>query len=162
MVQVYPKVKLLLVGRSSQMEESVVRPMKRLGIEPWVILGGYQTEHYFDALACMDLFVFLMPGSDGTARALREAMAMGKAVIVADRGILPELVEQEVSGLVVPDTPEDLARATLLLLQHPDRRRRMGMEARDKAFRDFRLDQQAEEVETFYQEMISLGKWNKK
>jgi hypothetical protein len=33
-VKEFPKVKLLLVGRSGQMEESVVRPMKRLGIEP--------------------------------------------------------------------------------------------------------------------------------
>jgi hypothetical protein len=43
--------------------------MVRLGIEPWVILAGYRTDDYLDALACMDIFVFLMPGSDGTARA---------------------------------------------------------------------------------------------
>ena len=98
-VKEFPKIKVLLIGRSSQMEESVVKPMKRLGMEPWVILGGYQTEYYIDTLACMDIFVFLMPGSDGTARALREAMAMGKPVIVADRGMLPELVEDGVSGM---------------------------------------------------------------
>ena len=34
-VKEVPKVKVLLVGRSSQMEESVLRPMKRLGIEKW-------------------------------------------------------------------------------------------------------------------------------
>ena len=65
----------------------------------------------------MDIFVFLMAGSDGTARALREAMAMGKPVVVADRGILPELVEDGISGLVVKDTPDELAKATLQLLR---------------------------------------------
>ena len=161
-IKEFPKVKVLLVGRSSQMEESVIKPMKRLRLEPWVILGGYQTEDYVDTLACMDIFVFLMAGSDGTARALREAMAMAKPSIVADRGILPELVENNVSGVVVKDTPDALARATLALLRHPELRMNIGRAAYQKAHQNFRLDRQAEAVETFYQEMISLGKWRRR
>jgi glycosyltransferase involved in cell wall biosynthesis len=158
----FPKVKVLLVGRSSQMEESVIKPMKRLGVEPWVVLGGYQTHDYLDTLACMDIFVFLMAGSDGTARALREAMAMGKPVIVANRGMLPELVEDGVSGYVVNDRPEDLSHAALQLLRHPELRRTMGKAAFQKAHQDFRLDRQVEAIETFYQEMVLLGKWKRR
>ena len=153
-----PNIKLLLVGRSSQMEESVVKPMKQLGVEPWVTLAGYRTTDYLDTLACMDIFVFLMAGSDGTARALREAMAMGKPVIVANRGMLPELIDDGVSGLVVNDTPEELARAVLDLLHHPEKREAFGKAAYEKAHRDFRLDRQVEAVENFYQEMIRLGR----
>jgi glycosyltransferase involved in cell wall biosynthesis len=161
-VREFPNIKLLLVGRSSQMEESVVQPMKQLGIEPWVVLGGYQTDDYIDTLACMDIFIFLMAGSDGTARALREAMAMGKPAIVADRGIMPELVEHGVSGLVVKDTPEALADATLQLLRHPELMKRMGEAVYQKAHREFRLDCQVEAVEKFYQQMIMLGKWKRR
>jgi glycosyltransferase involved in cell wall biosynthesis len=157
-VKEFANIKVLLVGRSSQMEESVIKPMKRLGVEKWVVLGGYRTDDYVDTLACMNIFLFLMAGSDGTARALREAMAMGKPVIVADRGILPELVQHNVSGLVVQDTPEELAKATLQLLQHNTLRVKMGMAARQRAYQEFRLDRQAEEVEKFYQKMIGLGK----
>ena len=157
-VREFPKIKVLLVGRSSQMEESVVRPMKKLGVGSWVVLGGYRKEDYLDTLACMDIFVFLMAGSDGTARALREAMAMGKPVIVADRGMLPELVEDGVSGQVVKDTSEALTHATLHLLRHPELRRTMGEAAFQKAHREFRLERQAEAVEQFYREMIKLGK----
>ena len=160
-VKEFPKIKVLLVGRSSQMNESVVKPMKRLGIEPWVVFGGYQTEDYLDTLACMDVFVFLMAGSDGTARALREAMAMGKPTIVVDRGILPELVEDGVSGFVVKDSPEAMAAATLQLLQNPELRRKMGETAYKKAHKEFRLDYQAEAVEAFYQEMIKMGRWKR-
>jgi len=160
-VKEFPKVKLLLVGRSSQMNESVLKPMKRLHLEPWVILAGYRTDDYLDTLACMDIFVFLMAGSDGTARALREAMAMGKPAIVANRGMLPEIVEDGVSGLVVEDTPERLAQATLELLRNPEKRSAMGKAAYEKAQREFRLDRQAEEVETFYQEMVKLGPWKR-
>ena len=157
----FPNVKVLLVGRSSQMQESVIKPMKQLGLEKWVILAGYRTDDYLDTLACMDIFLFLMAGSDGTARALREAMAMGKPVIVANRGMLPELIEDGVSGLVVNDTPEELARAVLHLLRHSEMRKAMGEAAREKAHREFRLDRQVEAVEKFYKEMISLGKWKK-
>jgi glycosyltransferase involved in cell wall biosynthesis len=154
----FPNIKVLLVGRSSQIEESVVRPMKALGVEPWVVLAGYRTQDYLDTLASMDIFVFLMAGSDGTARALREAMAMGKPVIVANRGMLPELVEEGVSGLVVDDTPEGLANATLRYLRQPEMREAMGKAAYQKAHQDFQLERQVESVERFYEEMIHLGK----
>jgi glycosyltransferase involved in cell wall biosynthesis len=154
----FPNFKVLLVGRSSQMEQSVVQPMKQLGVEKWVVLGGYRTNDYLDTLASMDIFVFLMAGSDGTARALREAMAMGKPVIVANRGMLPELVEDGISGLVVNDTPEGLANAVLRLLHHPEMRETLGKGAYQKAHHDFQLDRQVEAVEKFYQEMLKLGK----
>jgi L-malate glycosyltransferase len=157
-VEEFQNVKVLLVGRSGQIEQSVIQPMKRLGIEKWIVLGGYQTKDYLDALACMDIFVFLMAGSDGTARALREAMAMGKPVIVANRGMLPELVEDGVSGLVVNDTAEEMARAALRLLRHPEMREDLGKAAYRKAHQDFQLDRQVEAVERFYQQMVKLGK----
>jgi glycosyltransferase involved in cell wall biosynthesis len=99
-----------------------------------------------------------MAGSDGTARALREAMAMGKPVIVANRGMLPELVEDGVSGLVVDDTPEGLASAALRYLRHPELKEALGKAAYQKAHHDFRLERQVESVERFYAEMIHLGK----
>jgi len=160
-VKEFPNIKVLLIGRSSQMEESVIKPIKELGIEKWVVLGGYRTDDYVDTLACMNIFVFLMAGSDGTARAMREAMAMGKPVVVADRGMLPELVEHGISGLVVKDTPEELAKATLHLLRHRTSRVKMGWAARQKAYQEFRLDHQTDAVERFYQEMMTLGKWKK-
>src|SRR4030042_4452703 len=36
----FPNAKVLLVGRSSQMEQSVIQPMKHLGVEKGVVIGG--------------------------------------------------------------------------------------------------------------------------
>ena len=41
-------------------------------------------------------------GSDGRREAaLQEVMAMGKAAVVSDNGMLPELVQDGISGFVV-------------------------------------------------------------
>jgi glycosyltransferase involved in cell wall biosynthesis len=157
LVQEFPHVKALLVGRSGQIHESVIEPRRRLGLENHVILAGYQTEHYLDTLAVMDVFVFLMAGSDGTARALREAMAMGKPTIVARRGMLQELVKDGESGFVVDDTPENLLEALRRLAKDETLRNRMGQAARQKALREFRVENQADEIEAFYRKILEMG-----
>jgi glycosyltransferase involved in cell wall biosynthesis len=161
----FPHVKALLVGRSSQIRESVIEPTRRLGLDANVILAGYQTENYLDTLAAMDIFVFLMAGSDGTARALREAMAMGKPTVVARRGILQELVEDGETGLVIDDTPENLFEALKGLVRDRSLRIRMGRAARKKALQEFRVEKQAQGIEAFYQEILRLGprgRWGRK
>ncbi len=157
LVRESPRIKALLVGRSSQIRESVIEPTKRLGLEGHVVLAGYQTEDYVDTLATMDIFVFLVPGSDGTARALREAMAMRKPAVVSKIGILPELIEDGVTGYVVDTTPESLFSALKTLVTNEALRHRMGHKARERALREFRPERQSEEVEAFYQGIIGMG-----
>jgi glycosyltransferase involved in cell wall biosynthesis len=154
LIKVIPEVRLLLVGHSSQMQESVIEPIERLGISSNVILAGYRIDDYVDILACMDVFCLLAPGSDGTARALREAMAMGKPVVVTNRGMLPELVHDGETGFVVQEDPEALYHALLTLVRDKRLRRAMGRAAYEMALREFRLERQAEEVEAFYQKIL--------
>jgi glycosyltransferase involved in cell wall biosynthesis len=127
LIKAIPEVRLLLVGHSSQMQQSVIEPM--------------------------DVFCLLTPGSDGTARALREAMAMGKPAVVTSKGMLPELVQDGVTGLVVQEDPEALYHALLTLVQDERLRKAMGQAAYEMAHREFRLERQAQEVEAFYQKI---------
>jgi glycosyltransferase involved in cell wall biosynthesis len=154
LIQDIPEVKLLLVGHSSQMQKSVIGPMERLGITSHVTLAGYRMDDYVDTLACMDVFVLLTPGSDGTARALREAMTMGKPVVVTERGMLPELVQDGVTGFVVQETPQAIYQALLPLVKDRQLRRAIGKTASETAQKEFRLERQAEEVEAFYQKIL--------
>lgn len=156
-VKEFPHVKALFVGRSSQIGESVIEPTRRFGLDGYVILAGYQTENYLDTLATMDIFVFLVAGSDGTARALREAMAMGKPAVVARRGMLPELVDDGVTGFVVDDTPENLLEALRILVKDEKLRNHMGREAREKALREFQAEKQAQGFALFYKNIVRMG-----
>jgi glycosyltransferase involved in cell wall biosynthesis len=154
LIKVVPEVRLLLVGQSSQMQESVIEPMERLGIASHVILAGYRVDDYRDILACMDVFCLLTPGSDGTARALREAMAMGKPSVVTLKGMLPELIQNGVTGFAVQEDPETLYHALLTLVRDEKVRCTMGKAAHEMAHREFRLERQAEQVEAFYQKIL--------
>ena len=150
-----PEVRLLLVGHSSQMQQSVIEPMQRLGINSHVVLAGYRMDDYVDTLACMDVFCLLTPGSDGTARALRDAMAMGKPTVVTEKGMLPVLVQNGVTGFIVEETPQAIYQALLPLVKDEHLRHAVGRSARETAEEEFRLERQAEEVEAFYHQILT-------
>ncbi|MBN2451466.1 MAG: glycosyltransferase family 4 protein [Lentisphaeria bacterium] len=145
-----PQTYFLLLGWSGQIEETVVAPIRTFGVEKNVIVAGYRTDDYEDTLACMDIFSLIMPGYDGTARAVREAMAMGKPCVVSDIGMLPDIVEHGRTGLVTPLTPEGLAQAWLRLVDNAVERQTLGRAALDHARAAFRLDAAAQTVEYHY------------
>lgn len=148
-------VRLLVLGRGTHMQEVAVEPAKRMGIQDRVIFPGYRAEDYVDHLAAIDLKVFLVPGSDGTCRAVREAMAMGKPIVCTRRGMLEELVEDGVTGILVEEEPEALATALERMVLAPDLMASMGKAARERALRDFTLAGQAERTAEFYQRILA-------
>jgi glycosyltransferase involved in cell wall biosynthesis len=149
-----PRLRVLVVGRGTHMDEVAVQPAKRLGLEQVVTFTGYLADAYVDTLALFDALLFLVPGSDGTCRALREAMAMGKPVIGARRGMIPELVDDGRTGLVIDDSPENIASAIAKLAADRPAARSMGTVGREKALRTWDLRKQAEQVATAYRKVL--------
>jgi len=146
-----PGLRVLVVGRGTHMDEVAVEPARRLGLEKVVTFTGYLGKDYLATVAAFDALLFLVPGSDGTCRALREAMAMGKPVIGARRGMIPELVDDGRTGLVVDDTPENLATAIERLAASRGERLAMGKAARAKAVEAFDIRRQADAVIAAYE-----------
>lgn len=145
-----PQVRFLLLGWSGQIEETVLAPVRALGVEKQVIVAGYRTDDYEDTLACLDAFTLIIPGYDGTARAVREAMAMGKPCVVSDVGMLPEIIQHGRTGLVTELTVEGLTRSWLQLADDPGLRQSLGQAARQHAETEFALPRMAEAVERAY------------
>ncbi len=147
-------VKLLIMGRSSQIEKSIMGPLRELGIEDDVILAGYRIDDYFAVINTFDVFVMMRAGSDGTARALREVVAMGKPAVVSDRGMLPDLVRHGESGFVVPPDPRDLAEKLEILLKDDGLRRRFGERGRGIAAHEWCFESQARSLKAFYERLL--------
>ncbi len=152
-----PNFRLVAVGRGTNKEAVAVEPATKLGIADKVVFAGYRAADFVDVLASIDFKIFLVPGSDGSCRAVREAMALGKPVIAARRGLLPELVAHEKTGLVVDDTPENLAEAIVRMATDAKQRERMGRAARLEAVARFSPKVQAGAIEEFYGRVVRMG-----
>lgn len=151
----FPAFRFMVIGRGTHINEVAVKPSQNMGIRSNLIFTGYQQEAYPETLACLNFKVFLVPGSDGSCRAVREAFALGIPVIAAKRGILPEIVEDGKTGLLIDDTPENLAKAIMFMVENPERRKLMGMNALAKAQTRFNLDFQAKKTETLYKKFLN-------
>lgn len=80
-----------------------------------------------------------------------EAMARGKALIVSDRGALPELVEDKKSGIIVPFGNSDILADVLFdLVQDRKKILDLGKNARYRAEKLFSLEKIAKEVIDLY------------
>jgi spore coat protein SA len=87
-----------------------------------------------------------------------EAQASGVPVVVSDAGGLPETVDAGKSGLVFANrNAGQLAEAVLSILGNDDRRRAMGVAAREWVMRTFSWDVIAAELERCYAEASGVS-----
>jgi glycosyltransferase involved in cell wall biosynthesis len=145
-----PGARLLVVGRGTHIEETAKAPAARLGISDRVVFAGYRRADYADVLRAIDVFTFLVPGSDGGCRALLEAAACAIPAVTTGRGALPEIVVHGETGLVVEEDPVALCCAWRRLLDHPERRLAMGRAARQRAESHFSPAHLADAVDDLY------------
>lgn len=91
-----------------------------------------------------------------------EAMSCGVPVLGTSAGGMPEYIDHEENGLIVPPgDPVALADALIGLVKDKNRRIFYGQRARDKAMRVFRREVVAERITRLYIETISTFPKNK-
>jgi N,N'-diacetylbacillosaminyl-diphospho-undecaprenol alpha-1,3-N-acetylgalactosaminyltransferase len=90
---------------------------------------------------------------EGVPRVLLEAAAMGKALITTDTVGCREVVDDGVTGLLVPvKDAEALAHALVYLIHNPGLRERMGRAGREKMQREFDERQVVEKILQVYRQ----------
>ncbi len=151
------KVKLVIVGRSSQIETSVMKPLRDLGIEKDVIIAGYRLNDYFLMIQTFDVYIMMRAGSDGSGRALREVLSLGRPAIVSDRGMLPDLVDDGRTGFVTSWDAQDLASKMEILVNDASIRQRFGENARRRADEEWSFRLQAKAMKNFYESLLRMG-----
>lgn len=113
-------------------------------------LGVSEHAHFLQGLAPEELFacyancdVFALPSrGEGFGLVFLEAMALAKPVIGGAHGGIPDIVEDGVTGLLVPHGEvERLTEALESLFNHPNRAREMGARGRDRVAKTFSFTQ---------------------
>lgn len=129
---------------------------ERLGVAGRVIFTGYRS----DIVPFLKMFdIFVVPSiAEGLSITTIEAMAAGKAVIASEVGGLPELVQHEQNGLLVP--PRDagaLARAMNFLLARPELCEKMGLAGNRMVTADFTCETMISKTRDLYRHCLKNG-----
>jgi glycosyltransferase involved in cell wall biosynthesis len=136
-------------------EEDVRREAAALSIGDRVLAIGYRRDMP-DVLAAADVVADLSWGGLGITGTIREAMAMGKPVIASAAGGNPELVQDGVSGLLVPPRdPPAFAVALERLLRDPELAARLGRGGRARVEAGFTVEKRLDRIEALYARLIS-------
>lgn len=129
-----PAAHLVLVGRGTH--DELLR--ERLGRDPRVHFAGYRA----DAPAVMRALDLLVLPSyvEGAPNVVLEAMAAGRATVATAVSGTPELVEDSVTGrLVPPADPQTLGRVLVEVVRDRATLAAMGRAGRERVERDFTI-----------------------
>ena len=123
-VREIPDARFIILGEG-ELRDALERQVRDYHLEKHVLLPGFRT----DVLGCIkgcDLFA-MSSVTEGLGTSLLDAMACARAIVATRTGGIPEVVDDGVTGSLVP--PRDhaaMADAIVNLLKDGAARKRMG------------------------------------
>ena len=148
-----PEATLVIAGYGDQ-RERLERQAAALGLGSSArFIGRLERERAAAYVAAADVVALpiVREGADGLPNVLLEAMGAGRAVVASRIAGVPDVVEDGVHGLVVPERdPAALAAAIARLLADPELARRLGAAARARVERELTWERTAERFEAVF------------
>ncbi|MBF0478099.1 MAG: glycosyltransferase [Candidatus Omnitrophica bacterium] len=137
-VSKYQNVKVLLVGED-RLNGQIQKSIEDKGLKKYFVYLG-RHEYARSIIETADIGV-LSSISEGLSNSIMEYMSAAKPVIATDVGGNSELVEENVTGLLVDKSnPAKLANAILQLIYDKSLRLKMGAAGQTKIKRDFTME----------------------
>ena len=127
-VEKHPEAILLMTGEGFEKQVAKKYAYDN-NLEDNVVFLGHQ-DHFKDMpglFASADVVIVPTECSEGTSLSALEAMATGKPVVVSNIGGLPDIVINELNGLLVKPNPESLAEGIIRYLDEPEFAKRMAL-----------------------------------
>ncbi len=147
----FPRTIFLICGTDAQISLLELKEMVRtVGREEnFRFLGKVKDPR--EIISLFDVGVVASTGSETICRVPLEYMAMGKPVVGTRVNAIPEVVEDDVNGLLVePKDAPQMAEAMMRLLGDEQLRQRFGEIGRQKVVEKFTLDCFARRTEEVY------------
>jgi glycosyltransferase involved in cell wall biosynthesis len=145
-----PRAWLLIVGEGSE-RDALEAQAASLGIAERVVFTG-RREDVPAVTAALDVAV-LPSYREAQGLSVLEAMALGRPVVASNVGGIPEMIEDGVSGLLVPpNDPEALAGAIVRLLSDHPYADMIAKRGHDLAHDRFCIERMVNSIEALYDE----------
>jgi glycosyltransferase involved in cell wall biosynthesis len=148
-----PDCRFLIVGGGPLMDV-LEQAAGNAGLGAHVIFTGFRAD-VRDMIEAMDIVVQPSVAGEGLPASLLQAMALCKPVVASDLSGIPEIVEQDKTGLLVtPGDAGELAEAVLKLARDGTLRAEMGSAARERAETLFDFRVSVDRTLALYEEMV--------
>jgi len=160
-IKKYKKVHFTVVGDGCE-RAHLEALIKKLKMENYVTLFGWGTQK--EVIEILDKsHIFLLPSrtsrrgsEEGIANALKEAMAMGLISIATWHAGTPELIDDGVSGFLVPEkNSKELAKKIEYVIEHPEMWESVALAARKKIENEFETKKSVQQLEQIFYGLLN-------
>jgi glycosyltransferase involved in cell wall biosynthesis len=151
-VQEVPDARFVILGEG-ELRDHLERQVRDYHLEKHVKLPGFR----IDVLGCVKQFdLFVMSSvTEGLGTSLLDAMAASRAIVATTAGGIPEIVSDEITGVLVP--PRDhhaMARQIVRLLKDAELRRRLGDAGFERVRERFTVERMVAQTAAVYARVV--------
>ncbi|MBN1282285.1 MAG: glycosyltransferase family 4 protein [Proteobacteria bacterium] len=133
-----------------------IRLLKFFGLQKHVLIDSYELEQMPGLYAASDVVLYPSTAMEPFGLTMLEAMAAKKPIIVTNAGGMPEIIQDQINGFVVPiKNFEALAGRILRLLSEEDLRTDMGETGRALVEQRYTKEIMSENHVNLYRKLLS-------
>lgn len=148
-VRQVPDARFVLAGEG-ELRGSLEQHIKHLNLEKHVLLAGFRPD-ILSVHKAFDIFV-MSSVTEGLGTSLLDAMACGRPIVATTAGGIPEVVQDGVTGYLVPPRDQQaMADAIVKLLKNEALRKRMGAAGLSLAHARFSAERMVQETLRVYE-----------
>jgi glycosyltransferase involved in cell wall biosynthesis len=157
--QRYPETRFLIIGAPLFGEEAyeaeIHKLTETLHLDEAVQFTGFCTD-VPERIAALDVVVHASTSGEPFGQVIIEGMAAAKPVIATNGGGVPEIVEEGVTGLLVPmGDASAMSEAMIRLLNNPEEAAAMGRQGRKRVEEAFMIQRTAAEMRTVFESVLA-------
>jgi glycosyltransferase involved in cell wall biosynthesis len=154
----YPNCKFLLVGENSSRDAEYMNELKQMvkGYEDRIIFTGFRKD-ISEICAASDINL-LISTDEGFGRVILEAGAMGVPTIGTNIGGIPEVIEDNKTGLLIPSEDSNkLTEAIIKLIENPSLRKKLGENAKERVKNKFSVEIHTRQIQNLYSSLLKTS-----
>lgn len=157
--QEFPETHFQIIGGALFGEEAYERQIheqaQKLGFNGNLEWLGFRSD-VPELIKSLDVLVHASTVGEPFGQVVVEGMVESKPVVATHGGGVPEIVEDGISGILVPmNDASAIANAILRLLRNPDEAQTLGRAARARVEEYFSIERTARDVERVYEQMLN-------
>ncbi|MGC4030156.1 MAG: glycosyltransferase family 4 protein [Tepidisphaeraceae bacterium] len=158
----YPDCRFRIIGSAlfgeDDYEREIRDAVRQHGLEQTVEFTGFRAD-VINAIGELDVLVHASITGEPFGQVIVEGMAAGKPVVATRGGGVPEIVVDDVTGLLVPmGDAAAMAAAIDRLLADATLRKTMGLAGRQRVADHFMIRHTAEKIQRVYDELLGKPK----